>query len=129
MTRYYKWMADGKPVYGTGEYATPGEWQTRIKRELQPCRRGYHILTAEQVPYWCGTDLIEVEAQDVEITQEYKCVCRTWREIKRYRWTRDDMVEYARWCAGRATAHAEAADAERIQQRAWIEARIGGTLG
>ena len=97
MTRYYKWMADGKPVYGEGKYATPGEWQTRIEDDLIPCRRGYHVLIADQVPLWCGTELIEVEAKDVEITQSNKCVCRTWREIRRYQWTGVDTVAYAKW--------------------------------
>ena len=106
MTRYYKWMADGKPIYAAGSYAPPGEWQPRIEGELTACRRGYHILTWEQVPYWCGTELIEVEAQDVEIERDDKCVCRTWREVKRYRWSRDDMVAYAQWCASRAKKYA-----------------------
>ncbi len=106
--RYYKWMADEKPVYGSGVYATPGEWQPRIEGELMPCKNGYHILTAEQVPRWCGTELIEVKVRGVEVTQEDKCVCRTWREVKRYRWSRDDMVAYAQWCASRTKKYAAA---------------------
>jgi hypothetical protein len=123
MTRYYKWMADGKPVYGKRKYATPGKWQTRIRGELVPCKTGYHVLTAEQVPSWCGTELIEVEIKGVVIVQDDKCVCRTWREVKRYQWTRDDMIAYAQWCASRAEEHfARAARASGAAARAAVRA-------
>lgn len=121
--RYYKWMADGKPIYGRGTYAPPGEWQPRIEGELMPCKNGYHILTAEQVPYWCGTELIEVKVRGVEVTQEDKCVCRTWREVKRYRWSRDDMVAYAQWCASRTKKYAAANAAAAAEAAAAAAAR------
>jgi hypothetical protein len=99
--RYYKWMADGKPIYGRGTYAPPGEWQPRIESKLEMCWRGYHVCTADQIPYWCGTELIEVEVRDEDIvdSREDKILCRTWREIRRFRWTCKDMVEYVRACA------------------------------
>lgn len=102
MTRYYKWLANNNPIYGKGTYAKPGEWQPRIDGKLLPCVRGYHIMTAAQVSFWCGTELIEVEPQDVKIVQYDKCVCRTWREIKRFKWSRADMLQYANGCAERA---------------------------
>jgi len=101
MTRYYKWLAADGPVYGDGEYATPGEWQVPIKGKLVPCRHGYHVFTAEQVSFWCGDGLIEVEAQDIEIRQADKCLCRTWREIRRLAWTEDDMIDYGLACGQR----------------------------
>jgi len=108
-TRYYKWLADNGPVYGKGPYAKRRTWQPRITCQLVACRRGYHILTAEQVPLWCGTELIEVRADDVEIVGADKCVCRTWREIDRFVWTPADMVAFAKACARRAAKHARAA--------------------
>ena len=110
-TRYYKWLAAEGPVYGVGGYARPGEWQPRMEGPLVVCRHGYHILTAEQVSLWCGDALIEVEPQAVEISESEKCVCRTWREVRRFRWTRKDMVAYAQACAERASKHAAAARA------------------
>jgi len=133
---YFKWLADGKPApesYVAGctrdcsptctaacltlarESAPPGQWQPRIEGELglhtpdgfTPL--GYRIIMAKQVPLWCGTDLIEVEAEEVDDTDREIIVCRTWREIKRFRWTCEDMVAYARWCA-RDAASARAAD-------------------
>lgn len=102
--RYYKWMANGKPIYGKGKYAPPGEWQPRIEGKLEMCWRGYHVCTANQVPYWCGTELIEVEVREKDIVARGadKILCRTWREIRRFRWACEDMVEYARICASLA---------------------------
>ena len=134
--RYFKWLAGGEPVPEshvarctrdctptcTADYLTvaresapSGQWQPRIDGELRlftpdGCRvLGYRVLTAKQVPLWCGTDLIEVEADDVDDADGDIIVCRTWREIKRFRWTCEDMVAYAKWCAEDAGA-ARAAD-------------------
>lgn len=116
--RYYKWMANGKPIYGRGKYAPPGEWQLKIEGKLEICWRGYHVCTADQVPYWCGTELIEVEVHEKDIVGRGpdKILCRTWREIRRFRWTRDDVAEYARACALAAPVHASelAASSARI---------------
>ena len=106
--RYYKWMADGKPIYGRGKYAQPGEWQPRIEGKLEICRRGYHVCTADQIPYWCGTELIEVEVGGVVEVGSDKVLCRTWREIRRYKWTREDMIQFAKDCAAAAYAAARA---------------------
>lgn len=123
---YYKWFADGKPLpesYRVAsardctptctaeclttakESAPPGQWQPLMEGDLEfrtsdgITALGYRILPAKQVPFWCGTDLIEVEAQDVGGADGETVVCRTWREIKRFKWTCEDMIAYAKWCA------------------------------
>ena len=137
--KYYKWLANDKPVYGTGNYNLAGGWQSCIEGELKACVNGYHVMTADQVSSWCGDGLIEIEPQDIEIAQDDKCVCRSWRMVRRLKWTRADMVDYAKWCAGRAKGYVDAADAaaarcadarksERAAQREWIETKIGEKL-
>jgi hypothetical protein len=46
--RYYKWLADGKPVYADGAYATPGEWQPRIEGGLVVYRKDIDMKSYEQ---------------------------------------------------------------------------------
>ena len=133
---YFKWFADGKPVpesYVAGcaracsptcttaclakarESVLAGQWLPRIEGELAlrtpdgTTALGYRIVTAKQVALWCGTDLIEVETQEVQDANREAIVCRTWREVKRFRWTCEDMVAFAKWCAEDAAA-ARAAD-------------------
>jgi hypothetical protein len=133
---YFKWFADGKPVpesYVAGcdracrptcttaclaparESVPAGQWLPRIEGELAlrtpdgSTALGYRIVTAQQVALWCGTDLLEVEAQEVQDANREAIVCRTWREVKRFRWTCEDMVAFAKWCAEDAAA-ARAAD-------------------
>jgi len=133
---YFKWFADGQPVpesYVAGcaracsptcttaclaqarESIPAGQWLPRIEGELAlrtpdgTTPLGYRIVTAQQVALWCGTDLIEVEAQEVQDANREAIVCRTWREVKRFRWTCEDMVAFAKWCAEDAAA-ARAAD-------------------
>jgi hypothetical protein len=123
---YFKWFADGKPVpesYVAGctrdcrptcttacltlarESALAGQWQPRIEGDLALrtpdgfTPLGYRIVTARQVPLWCGTDLIEVEAEEVHDADREAIVCRTWREVRRFRWTCEDMVAFVKWCA------------------------------
>jgi hypothetical protein len=143
---YFKWFADGRPVpesYVAGcardcsptctaacltvarESALAGQWQPRIEGELRLqtpdglAPLGYHVLTAKQVPLWCGADLIEVDADEVDDTDQEAVVCRSWREIKRFRWTCEDMVAYARWCAeDAAAAHAADWTARAVMARA-----------
>lgn len=133
---YFKWFADGKPVPESyvagcaracsptcttaclaiaGESVLAGQWLPRIEGELAlrtpdgSTVLGYRIVTAKQVALWCGTDLIEVEAQEVQDANREAIVCRTWREVKRFRWTCEDMIAFAKWCAEDAAA-ARAAD-------------------
>ncbi len=133
---YFKWFADGKPVpesciAGCARACRPtcttaclaparesipaGQWLPRIEGTLAlrtpegTTALGYRIVTARQVALWCGTDLTEVEAQEVQDVNREAIVCRTWREVKRFRWTCEDMVAFAKWCAEDAAA-ARAAD-------------------
>jgi len=118
MKTYYKWLADGEPIHGRGRYVSPGEWQPRIEGELEMCERGYHVLTRKHVADWCGTELIEVEVEDTDVVEAdlEKTLVRSWRETRRFSWTRKDMVAYAKWCASRAAT----ADAARCSTAAEV---------
>ena len=115
---YYKWLAADGPVYGEGTYDLSGAWQPRIDGKLTACEHGYHVLTAEQVAYWRGDGLIEIEPKDIEIEQHDKCVCRTWRLVRRLKWTRQDMLDCTQADAAAASyaaataANARCADAD-----------------
>jgi len=115
MKTFYKWLADGGPVYAQGSYAAPGEWQPRNEGDLEMCKRGYHVCAREQVPYWCGTEFVEVEVEDADVVEVApdKTLVRSWCETRHFRWTRADMLAYAQWCASRAatTSATFAADA------------------
>jgi len=114
---YYKWLANNGPVYGVGTYAPPGEWQPRFEGELAEYKRGYHVLTAEQVALWMGDSLIRVDAQNVAIMNTENTLCRTWREIRRLRWTQKDMLDFAEFCMARAAAAAHADRNDAVADR------------
>ena len=99
---FYKWSADGKPIYGEGAYDWSGAWQPRIEGELVPCDIGFHVLTAFQLPFWCGTQLDLVEADLADAIDDYDTtVVRTWRHVRRLMWDEKRMVEYAQACVER----------------------------
>jgi len=107
-TLYYKWMVNGKPIHTYGTYVLNGNWQPKICGRLKACCVGYHICDADQVSEWCGTELwqVEPETKGMHILRN-KTVCRTWRAVRRLRWSRHDMCAYVQWCVERATASAE----------------------
>jgi len=117
------------------ESAPPGEWQPRVggsltlRTPLGFHYLGYHILTTRQVPTRCGTELIEVEAKDIERGDFLGFICSTWREIKRFRWTQEDVVAYAKWCAEDAAgAHAADWTPTAVLSRAIDRADVRGCI-
>jgi hypothetical protein len=95
-TKYFKWFADKKPLYGQGEYVLDGGWQPKVEGDLVLCQNGYHVCTEKQLSYWRGTDLAEVEVDpDGMIESEEKCVVRTFRIVRWTPWTIEDMCDCA----------------------------------
>jgi len=147
--KYYKWIADGLPIYGMGAYDLSGKWQY-VEGPLSACENGFHVCRADQVHYWIGTELWEVEISDETINCGNKICCRGIRFVRRLAWDKDKMIRYA-WCCAFATAdtraavyahaaaaaftftaavyaHAAAIWARNADQRAWIEAGLGEEL-
>lgn len=96
MSKFYKWFADKRPIYGEGEYVLDGGWQPRIEGELKPCVRGFHVCRETDLDLWRGTELAEVEIDPVKmIASEDKIVVRSWRLVRWLAWSRMDMVDCA----------------------------------
>jgi hypothetical protein len=55
--RKAKWSL---PVEGADGAITPGNWRS-VRGELQPCFRGLHVATPEQLIHWIGRELYAVE--------------------------------------------------------------------
>lgn len=101
---YYKWFANRRPIYGTGMYVLDGSWQPRIEGEIEVCTRGYHVCRDQDLAYWRGTELAEVEI-DLEgmIDDGEKVVVRSWRLVRWLAWDRKDMIDCARADAANAS--------------------------
>ena len=158
--KYYKWTADNKPICGIGKYELPkgkrkGKWM-EVEGELVMCENGFHACTREQLPYFCGTELWEVELDGVLDKPDARKVCaRRMRFVRKLNWSRKDMEDYAQNCADQATLCATVAarnaaraarnaawaatwtaldaawaarDAARERQVKWIEERVGEKL-
>ena len=87
--RYYKWVADGKPIYGTGAYILDGGWnELPDSTPLVQCRSGFHVCRPDDVAHWCGTELYEVEITGETLAADDKMLCRRWRVIRTLKWDR-----------------------------------------
>ena len=89
MSIYYKVLGkQGKCCHG-GEGAwslpqdgKPGEWMPKIDQPLVFCSRGYHILTFNQLIYWLGSTIWEVEIKKPVLKDETKCLTQQARVIR-----------------------------------------------
>src|SRR2546425_280953 len=61
-----KWFLPRKNV--------PGKWMPKIRGELVPCQRGYHVLKAEMLVKWLGPAIFSVEGRGAEVWQADKGV-------------------------------------------------------
>lgn len=82
--RYYKVLAaDRKPCYGgTGQWLEPPEWMPEITGII-PCKRGYHLVTMEQLPCWLGPEIWEAEGAGKHIDHGDKHVFSKARLLRR----------------------------------------------
>ena len=105
---YYKVLAeDGTPCNGgTGKWnlphdGQPGEWMPEIAG-LVPCKRGYHVCTAEQLVRWFGPTIYEVECGGEHVEQADKHVFGRARLIRKLdAWTERTARMFACDCAER----------------------------
>ena len=106
--RAYKWLADEDPIYGTGKYDLSGAWQT-VTGKLKICKLGYHVCNAEQVPYFCGTVLWEVEVDGKCIVDDIKSCWQRIRFVRKMAWSRKDLIDYVNFCFSEVKNAASAA--------------------
>jgi len=108
--KYYKWFAGRSPIYGKGEYVLDGGWQPKIEGELELCENGYHVCTEEQLPFWRGTRLaeVEVDAAGMAVGDE-KCAVHNFRVVRWLCWGELDLIDCAKSDASAAERYAAAA--------------------
>jgi hypothetical protein len=106
----------------------PGAW---VAAEIDPCRSGIHACRPQDLPYWTGPALYEVELEEPVVEHRTKVVAARGRLVRRLRaWEERDCEAYTRWCAERARAIAREAGLE--PWTAAIEPNLptgAGTLG
>jgi hypothetical protein len=119
--KYFKWLANSGPIYGTGTYDLSGAWQ-QVEGPLSVCFNGYHVCTAKQLPLWAGTELWEVEIQGDRIGDEDKICAREIRFVRKLNWDREKMIRLAWCCAFEAAS--DAADGVAIARHARYAASI-----
>jgi hypothetical protein len=106
---YYKVLAaDGvSPQHGgSGKWFVPkgkkpAKWMPAIEN-IQPCSRGYHFVTIEQLPRWIGPTLYEVEVRGQLIHQTDKSVAEQARLVRKIEtWNDKTLRLFAADCAER----------------------------
>jgi hypothetical protein len=80
--------------------AGPGAW---VQAEIDPCRSGIHACRVEDLPYWAGRVLYEIELDGEIVAQPTKIVAPRGRLVRRIdAWERELRDAYTRACADRA---------------------------
>ena len=95
-SKYYKVLRfDGRPFHGGAGGAwslpkgkRPGQWLPHIK-DIEPCLRGYHVCTADNLPLWLGPEVWVAEIKGEIITEKRKTVASDVRLIEGTRWDED----------------------------------------
>jgi hypothetical protein len=84
------------PLPGDGG---PGEW---VEASPDPCRSGIHACRAEDLPYWAGRALYEIELDGPIVEEATKVVATRGRLLRRVEaWDDATREEYTRMCADR----------------------------
>ena len=130
----YKWLTpDHRGVYGHGDYTDhlphgkrPGKWLPKVT-DPQPCRRGYHVVTASHLPeHWGREDsvLYVAEARGEIVADTDKLACEQIRLVNRVgTLTREIAVTFAADCAARVLPIYEAEYPDDDRPRKAIEDR------
>lgn len=103
----YKFLNPG----GVGPYSgfswplpaseSPSAW-VEIRGALQLCRNGIHACRADQLPYWWGAQLWEIELTEPIADAGRVVLAARARLVRRVRaWDESTMRRYARACAWR----------------------------
>ena len=102
---YFKLLNGVTPANGgygdwyAPEGKRPGKWMPAIPNPV-PCERGYHVVTADHLLDWAGTDLWRVEVRGEVIDDGDKHVVGQARLLSRVEgWTPTNVRLFAAVCA------------------------------
>lgn len=115
MTTYYKaFAADGRTLHTRDPWPLPkgkrpGKWLPPINN-IEPCKRGYHVMTADQLCYWPGWSLYEVEVKGDIIEGDEKVVVSQARLLRRVNWNEKKLYLWLSDVAELALSHAKVTD-------------------
>jgi len=105
--RYYKILnTDGTPCHGgTGQWSLPtddgpGDWMPHIE-DIHPCVAGYHICQRDDVVYWLGPAIFDVEYRGGLVRHDRKIVVQQARLLRRLPWDDRTARLFACDCAAR----------------------------
>jgi hypothetical protein len=118
----YKFLRSGRVgPFSDFRWPEPGSW-VRAEQRHETCRSGIHACRTQDLPWWLGEELWQIELQDPIRVDGHKLVSPRGRLRSRVgRWTPASAQEYGEACAWRSrdsavqalrrAAHADAADA------------------
>jgi hypothetical protein len=98
-TTYYKVLGKNRMPYHGGRGQWPyRKWTEPIPNPV-PCQRGYHVVTAEQLPGWLGPEIWVVEPGGVLIDGGDKFVTDRARLVRKTKWNERSARLFAADCA------------------------------
>lgn len=102
----YKFLRAGAIGPFTGFRWQTGTW---VEAEVAPCESGVHACRVDDLPFWTGDELWEMELHGEVVAAGHKLVAPRGRLVRRVEtWSRDSAQQLADEAASRARALAEA---------------------
>lgn len=123
----YKWLRpDGTSVFTRFRWPLPdggpGEW---VEAPQALCRSGIHACRADDLPYWVGRALYEIELDGPIVEEPTKVVAERGRLLRRIdAWDDALRAAYTRDCADRAHALAREAGPALAEWEAVVEPSV-----
>ena len=112
----YKFLGDGSVSPFAGFRWPVGEWVEAATAD--PCRRGIHACRVQDLPFWLGRELWEIELDGEIVVHERKLVAPRGRLVRRLTdWNRELLEEFGAGVLARTRT--------RLRQAAWLAARLG----
>lgn len=142
--RAFKFLtADGLGLFSRFAWPVPnggpGAW---VESEVDPCRAGIHACRAEDLPFWIGPTLYEIELDGPVTEETTKVAAPRGRLVRRIdAWDAEARDDWGRMCVARALelvaeaperlgGWAPTADLARESAKAgYVAARIAEELG
>ncbi len=103
---YFKAMLENgltryeRPGWYLPKGSRPGKWMPKIAT-LELCASGYHVCTVDQLREWIAPAIYVVEVRVEHVEDRSKSAWQQARLVRRVEgWGMDQMVEWAKRCAG-----------------------------
>jgi hypothetical protein len=90
----YKFLEQGSVSPFAGFRWPVGEWVDAVAAD--PCRRGIHACRVQDLPFWLGTELWEIELDAAAVVERRKLVAPRGRLLRRV----DGWNSDVRWAFG-----------------------------